>query len=422
MTVAARVVRLPDVGEGVAEAEIVAWHVAVGDAVTPDSVVAEVLTDKATVEIYAPVAGNVSALFGEAGDILAVGSDFFTIDTVPSDTVPSEEPAARPDPPVHQVAPVPSPVIPAAVVRPDEEPSAETAPTASPAVRERARKLGIALGTVNGSGPGGRVTHDDLDQLMQRSAATFPQGRLADDDRSTRIPLIGLRRKIAERLTVSSSRIPHITYVDEIDMTALEGLRNSLNTAHPDHRRITVLPFLMLAIDRAVADQPQLNATFDDEEDVLSTFAAVHIGIATQTPNGLVVPVVRNVDAMNLWQTVSELTRVTSAARNGTAQRRELSGSTITITSLGAMGGLVTTPIINFPEVAIIGVNKMQMRPVWDGNAFVPRRMMNLSSSFDHRIVDGFDAATFVQRIKTLLEEPALLFVSRPTTHDLDAG
>ena len=426
MNAPVRVVRLPDVGEGVAEAEIVAWHVAVGDTVTSDSIVAEVLTDKATVEIYAPVAGRVAALFGQAGDVLAVGSDFFTIETESGGTV--FEPG---------VAPSPSPVLPdivarVEVVRVDE--SAKTWPlaasvatsnektgTAAPAIRERARRLRIELGTVAGTGPAGQVTHEDLDRLIQRSVPTRTSDEPTTATAATQIPLIGLRRKIAERLTVASSRIPHITYVDEIDMTRVEQLRTSLAKAYPDHPRLTVLPLLMRAVVRAVADQPQINATFDDEAEVLTTFASVHIGIATQTPKGLIVPVVRDVDAMDLWRTAAELARVTTAARNGTAQRSELSGSTITITSLGALGGLVTTPIINHPEVAIIGVNKMQTRPTWDGNTFVPRLMMNLSSSFDHRIVDGWDAATFVQRIKVLLEEPSLLFLDPPTTTVVNA-
>ena len=290
---------------------------------------------------------------------------------------------------------------------------------AAPAVRERARRLGIDLTTIVGTGPSGRVTHADLDGSIQRTGGR-PRDRDASDsndstaDAGTRVPVIGLRRRIAERLTIASSRIPHITYVDEVDMTQLEQLRNSLASAYPDQPRVTVLPFLMRAMVLAVADQPQLNATFDDDEDMLTTFDAVHIGIATQTPAGLVVPVVRNVETMDLWEIASELSRVTEAARTGSARRDDLTGSTITITSLGALGGLVTTPIINHPEVAIIGVNKMQTRPVWIDNAFVPRRMMNLSSSFDHRIVDGWDCATFVQRTKKLLEEPAMLFVPPP--------
>ncbi len=416
-----RVVRLPDVGEGVAEAELVAWHVGVGDPVTSDSVVAEVLTDKATVEVYAPIAGKVVALHGAAGDVLAVGSDFFEIETdqlvesaTPSDPSPSSLLEPAPDPaPEETPAGVPDDGA-AAVSLPKNRANAPRA-TAAPAVRERARRLGLDLATITGTGPDGHVTHGDLDRRVQqdgRGASLDPTGDSTPS--TTEIPVIGLRRKIAERLSIASSRIPHITYVEEVDMTQLEQLRNTLTNAHPMQPRLTVLPFLMTAIVRAVADQPQLNATFDDTANVLTQYGSVHIGIATQTPQGLVVPVVRGAERRDIWDTAAELGRVTAAARAGTAQRNELSGSTITITSLGALGGLVTTPIINHPEVAIIGVNKMQMRPVWNDHEFVPRRMMNLSSSFDHRIVDGWDAATFIQRIKTLLEEPALLFVPNP--------
>lgn len=408
----AHVVRLPDVGEGIAEAELVAWHVAVGDAVTTDTVVAEVLTDKATVEIYAPVGGTVAALHGQPGDTLAVGGDFLVITTgdgapEPAEPTVAAEPAvAEPDAPAPPaVAPAPQP--PAA-----PPPAAATSPAvhvlAAPAVRERARRLGIDLSAVSGSGPGGRITHDDLDRRVQPfSALTHDPGA------STTAPVIGMRRRIAARMSEATS-IPHITYVDEVDMTALEHLRASLTAAYPGTPRPTVLPFVMLAIAAAVRDQPQLNATYDADANTVTTHHAVHIGIATQTGSGLLVPVVRNVQAMDLWQASAELSRVTAAARDGSATLAELSGSTISITSLGAIGGLVTTPIVNHPEVAIIGVNKMQVRPVWDGAAFAPRTMMNLSSSFDHRIVDGWDGATFVQRIKRLLEEPALLFTPRP--------
>ncbi|HQZ34818.1 MAG TPA: dihydrolipoamide acetyltransferase family protein [Ilumatobacteraceae bacterium] len=384
------ILRLPDVGEGIAEAELVAWHVAAGDTVTSDTVVAEVLTDKATVEIYAPVAGTVTTLHGEPGDVLAIGSDFIAIETG-EDAVRVDSETAAPT--------VPPPAAPVA---------STSGALASPAVRERANELGVRLGDIRGSGPEGRVTQDDLDRHIGSAGSPKPVTE------PTRIPIIGLRRKIADRLTVASSRIPHITYVDEVDMTQLEEARRSLTAAYPEQPRLTVLPFVMRAIVLAVVDHAQVNATFDDDEQVLTTYGAVHIGIATQTPNGLIVPVVRDAQSMDLWQTAAELSRVTGAARDGTATRDQLSGSTITITSLGALGGLVTTPIINHPEVAIIGVNKMQVRPMWDGTTFVPRTMMNLSSSFDHRIVDGWDAATFVQRIKSLLEQPALLLVPGP--------
>jgi 2-oxoisovalerate dehydrogenase E2 component (dihydrolipoyl transacylase) len=433
------IVRLPDVGEGVAEAELVAWHVAVGDMVTSDTIVAEVLTDKATVEIYAPVAGAIAELHGEAGDVLAVGSDFVAIETDEPGPAPTTQPTTQPttEPTTQPTTqpttePTTQPGVSAApvdrteittVVEPDPAPAPKPSdvadtplsqrPNAAPAVRERARKLGVDLDGMHGSGPGGRITHDDLDRHLQRSAPMTPVA-VVPIPGNTEIPLIGLRRKIADRVSTASSRIPHITYVDEIDMTQLESLRRSLATEFADQPRLTVLPFVMRAIVLAIADRPFLNATFDDEQQVLTTYGAVHVGIATQTGNGLMVPVVRDVQTMDLWQTAAELERVTTAAKNGTAQREQLSGSTITITSLGALGGLVTTPIINHPEVAIIGINKMQTRPVWDATSFVPRTMMNLSSSFDHRIVDGWDAATFIQRIKTLLEQPSLLTMPPP--------
>jgi len=289
-------------------------------------------------------------------------------------------------------------------------------------VRQRAREMGIDLRLVHGSEAAGRITHADLDAFADAAVTghrSAPPGgsraTIASSDATHETRIVGLRRKIAERLSNSATRIPHITYVDEIDMTALEQLRADLNgaSAAPDDPRLTLLPFLVRAIVRAAIEQPDLNATFDDDAGVLTTYEAVHVGIATQTPQGLVVPVVRHAEGLDLWECAAEISRVSTAARTGTATRDELSGSTITITSLGALGGLVTTPIINHPEVAIIGVNKMQVRPVWDGHAFAPRTMMNLSSSFDHRIVDGWDAATFVQRIKALLESPALLFIER---------
>ncbi len=406
------IVRLPDVGEGVAEAELVAWRVAVGDAVTPDSAIAEVLTDKATVEIYSPVSGRVSTLYGVAGDVLAVGSDFVIIQTASA----PEPPVAPPDAVANVASGHPSTdalALVESVAPPDAvaDVASGRPSTAAPAVRERALRLGVDLDAVTGSGPEGRVTHQDLDGL---SSTTSVPGTSASNA-TAQIPLVGLRRRIAAHMTTSSSRIPHITYVDEIDMTRLEELRRSLPGLYPNQPRLTVLPFIMGAIVRALVDHPNVNATFDDESQVLTTYSAVHVGIATQAPNGLLVPVVREAQSMDIWQRATELARVTTAARQGTAVRAELSGSTVTITSLGALGGLMTTPIINHPEVAIVGINKMQTRPVWDGAAFLPRTMMNLSSSFDHRIVDGWEAATFVQRIKGLLEQPALLFIAPPT-------
>jgi 2-oxoisovalerate dehydrogenase E2 component (dihydrolipoyl transacylase) len=286
-------------------------------------------------------------------------------------------------------------------------------PLASPAVRLKAREAGVDLRRVAGSGPAGRITHEDLAAFLAAGpGAPAPVSGLAENNDVEEIRIVGLRRKIAEKMAISKSRIPHITYVEEVDVTELETLRATLNRdQRPGRPKLTVLPFLMRAMVKAVAEQPGLNALFDDEAGIVRRHGGVHIGIATQTPAGLVVAVVRHAEARDLWGCAGEVNRLADAARAGTATREELSGSTITITSLGAMGGVVTTPVINHPEVAIVGVNKMMMRPVWEGTGFVPRRMMNLSSSFDHRVVDGWDAAVFVQRLKTLLETPAMIFL-----------
>jgi 2-oxoisovalerate dehydrogenase E2 component (dihydrolipoyl transacylase) len=286
-------------------------------------------------------------------------------------------------------------------------------PLASPAVRKRAADNGVDLRRVMGSGPAGRITHEDLDGYFALGSSAPAAARGQSPDTSVKeIPVIGLRRKIAEKMTVSRSRIPDIVYVDEVDMTALEDLRGKLNAEKKEGRtKLTVLPFLMRAMAKAIAEQPQLNSLYDDEAGVVRQYGGIHIGVAAQTDNGLVVPVVRHVEAKGLWECASEVARLAEAAKKGIATREELSGSTITITSLGALGGIVTTPVINHPEVAIVGVNKMQVRPMWDGSAFVPRKMMNLSCAFDHRIIDGWNAAVFVQRVKTLLENPAMIFV-----------
>ncbi len=420
--------KLPDVGEGVAEAEIVEWLVAVGDTVTPDSVLAEVLTDKATVQVACPVSGVVTALHGEPGDVRAVGSELVDIDTDtdtddpapapdggPNDEADDEAEAEADDEADDDEAHRADGATDAAQVA-SSSPTSSTAggrSTAAPVVRARATSLGIDLAAVQGTGPAGRVLHADLDRVIAGGHSKEPQLPASDEGRPQ--PIRGVRRRIADRLSAAWADIPHITYVDAIDVTELEHLRGELNRAN-DHGgvRLTLLPFLARAISIACGEQPNLNAHYDHAAETLTTFDAVHIGIATQTDAGLLVPVVRHVESREIWNVATELGRVTSAARDGTATRDELSGSTITITSLGALGGLVTTPIINAPEVAIVGVNKMEMRPVWRNGSFEPRQMFNLSSSFDHRMVDGWDAATFVQRIKTLLETPALLFVDRP--------
>ncbi len=411
--------RLPDVGEGVAEAELVEWLVEIGQDVTSDSALAEVLTDKATVEISSPVSGVVKALHGEPGDRLAVGSYLVDIETGGPEPTREVAPAdARPraeavDEPSASAPPVPSaPVDERVDVATGREPTARA--TAAPAVRARGRSLGIDLATVRGSGPGGRVVHDDLDRAVTGGRARSHPGvsPAAADGEGRPERVRGVRRRIAERLTATWQEIPHITYVDGVDVTELERLRAELNR-QPAGRgtRLTILPFLARSIAIACADQPRLNAHYDHADETLTTFEAVHVGIATQTDEGLLVPVVRHAEARSMWELADEIARLTAAARDGSATRAELSGSTITITSLGALGGLATTPILNAPEVAIVGVNKMETRPVWRDVAFEPRQVFNLSCSFDHRIVDGWDAATFVQRIKTLLEAPALQFL-----------
>jgi 2-oxoisovalerate dehydrogenase E2 component (dihydrolipoyl transacylase) len=428
------VIRLPDVGEGVAEAELVEWHVKIGDLVREDTALAAVMTDKATVEIPSPVEGEIVWLGGEIGDKVAVGSDLVRL-KVPADrnaptTNELELPKAN-APVVEETKSVlTAKRIKAKSILPDSliSPSVHAAtvhgfvhgmprpkgekPVAAPAVRLRAREAGVDLRQVPGTGPAGRILHEDLDAFIAEgpSVARTPvrQARTSVED----IKMIGLRRRVAEQMAIANSRIPHITYVEEIDVTGLEELRGTLNQRkRNDQPRLTLLPFLMRAMVRAIEDHPKLNALFNDDAGVIHQHAGVHVGIATQTQTGLMVPVVRHVESLDLWGCAAEIARLADAAKAGTATREELGGSTITITSLGAMGGLVTTPIINHPEVAIIGVNKMMMRPMWDGSTFIPRKMMNLSSSFDHRVVDGWDAATFVQRIKALLETPALIFM-----------
>jgi 2-oxoisovalerate dehydrogenase E2 component (dihydrolipoyl transacylase) len=438
------VIRLPDVGEGVAEAEVVEWQVKVGDLVREDTILGAVMTDKATVEIPSPIDGQVVWLGAKVGDVVAVGSDLVRLKTAGEDNS-SDDRHARRTPesraPTSGAARLPEPVATsppsdvseAAVTAPvspmrttgatdNVKPTRLSAgraprpeggkPLASPAVRLRAREAGVDLRQVPGSGPAGRITHEDLDSFFARGpgivSAHGLQARTSVED----VKMVGLRRKIAEKMSISSSRIPHITYVEEVDVTGLEELRLTLNQQRQqDQPKLTILPFLMRAVVRAIAEQPALNALYDDEAGVVHQHAGVHIGIATQTPAGLMVPVIRHVEALDLWDCGAELNRLTTAAKVGTAKRDELTGSTITITSLGAMGGVVTTPIINHPEVAIIGVNKIMMRPIWNGSAFVPRKMMNLSSSFDHRVVDGYDAARFIQRVKGLLETPTLIFM-----------
>jgi 2-oxoisovalerate dehydrogenase E2 component (dihydrolipoyl transacylase) len=444
-------IKMPDVGEGVAEAELVEWHVKVGDPVREDTVLAAVMTDKATVEIPSPVEGEVTWLGAEIGETVAVGSPIVRIavagdvataeaGTIPADeskevATPSPDPspqgggerateaAKKTTPSKPRKAESLEPPAPlwggvsgggkssapasAAAPRPEGE-----RPLASPAVRLRAKEAGIDLRQVAGSGPAGRITHDDIDAFLARGSLPVEVPGLRRDTSVEEVKIVGLRRRIAEKMALAKSRIPHITYVEEIDVTALEELRAKLNGEKRAERpKLTLLPFLMRAMVKAIAEQPRMNAVFDDDAGIVRRHGGVHVGIAAQTPSGLVVPVVHHAEARDLWDCAAEVARLSEVAKAGTATREELSGSTITITSLGALGGVVTTPVINHPEVAIIGVNKMMIRPVWDVAQFVPRKMMNLSSSFDHRVIDGWDAAVFVQRIKSLLETPALIFV-----------
>jgi len=459
------VFKLPDVGEGTAEAEIVAWHVRVGDVVAEDAPLVDVMTDKATVEMTSPVAGKVIEVNGEPGDMAAVGSAIVVFET---EAGADEAPAPPPAPPPAAKAPppapepkaekprlkapsgavwseetvqaamqsgapkpvaVPSAAMPAAAApKPKPAPSQEVARPAarapavqewgaglaSPAVRARAQKLGVDLSQIRGTGPDGRITHDDLDAVLAPVAGARRGTALAQKNGVEPVKVIGLRRKIAEKMQDAKRRIPHFAYVEEADLTELEELRAHLNaTKRNDQPKLTLLPFLMRALVLALPDFPQINARFDDDQGVVYRHDNVDIGIATQTDNGLIVPVVRHAEARDVWDSAAEVSRLAAAVRANTATKEELSGSTITITSLGALGGIVTTPVINHPEVAIVGVNKLVERPVVKNGAIVVRKMMNLSSSFDHRVVDGYDAAAFIQRVKGMLEHPASLFIER---------
>jgi 2-oxoisovalerate dehydrogenase E2 component (dihydrolipoyl transacylase) len=385
------VVKLPDVGEGIAEAEIVEWHVRVGDTISEDQAFVDVMTDKATVELPSPVSGIVAWLGAPAGEILAVGAPLIGIAV---------------DGAVDESSSLATPHAAAVVVdsAPPPPPTTTTAagpkPTAAPAVRNRARQLGIDLAAVSGTGPDGRITHADLDALRRG-------GPQQDDDAVDEVRVVGLRRNIAQRMEIAKSHIPHFTYVEEIDVTELERLRNQLNA---DHDKLTLLPLLMRAMVIAVRQFPQINARFDDNKGVVSRHHAVHLGVATQTSKGLMVPVVKHAEGRDLWDCAAEVARLANAARTNTITLDELGGSTITISSLGSLGGIVSTPIINYPEVAIVGVNKIVTRPMYVDGIVMPRQMMNLSSSFDHRVIDGADAAGFIQRVRQLLETPALLF------------
>ena len=423
--------KLPDIGEGIAEAEIVAWHVKIGDTVEEDQQLADMMTDKATVEMESPVAGVVKSLAGEVGDQIAIGSVLVEIETAGDATVAAaptreekaeqpladgaEAPTAEQEEaiPVMAVAePEPAPA-PAAAPKPEPKPEPATAAAthgskvlASPAVRQRARDLGIDLGQVKTSSD--RIRHADLDAYLLYNGGSV-SGRTAAPRADETIKVVGLRRKIAENMQEAKRRIPHFALVEEFDMTALEDTRAMMNRDRGDNPKLTVLPFLITAMARAVADWPMLNATFDDQANVITRHGSVHMGVATQTDGGLMVPVIRDAQAMTVWQLAREVLRLSEAARSGKATREELTGPTITISSLGPMGGIVSTPVINPPQVATIAVNKLQEIPVIVDGELEARKVMNLSLSCDHRVVDGWDAANFMQTMKGLIENPIRL-------------
>jgi len=421
--------KMPDIGEGVVEGEVVEWMVAVGDTVKEDDPILSVMTDKATVEIPSPVDGKVTKVIGEAGDILPVGVVCieFEVEGDGNSAASKETPAPKPEPVPEPKAESESKPEPAP--QPKSEPTAVTAAPkverapgtkalASPAVRQRARQANIDLEHVAGSGPAGRISHADLDAHIAGGASgasrARPMGASARTERNgtEEIKVIGLRRKIAEGMISSYSTIPHFSYFEEVDVTALEELRQHLNATRPEGApKLTYLPFIMQALVKALEQRPECNAVYDDDSNVVTRHEAINLGIATQTDRGLFVPVVKHVEGMDIWQAATEMTRVTSATRDGKATAEDLSGSTFTITSLGRLGGLGATPIINKPEVGILGVHNAKDRAVVKDGNIVIRRIMNLSSSWDHRVVDGHDGASLVQLVKSYLEHPATIFM-----------
>ncbi len=420
--------RLPDIGEGIAEAEIVAWHVKVGERIEEDAQLADMMTDKATVEMESPVSGIVVELAGEVGDLIAIGSTLAVIETdgegevdvAPADTaveaqIETETPGLDPVPESKVTELTSDPVEPVKAEKTQEMPAApaavahETKVLASPAVRARARDLGIDLGQVHTDGD--RIRHADLDAFLRYSGGQGYHAPGASRARADEpVKVIGMRRKIAENMAASKRAIPHFTYVEEMDVTALEDMRADLNANRGARPKLTMLPFLIVAICRTIPQFPMINARYDDEAGVVTRHGAVHLGMATQTDAGLMVPVIRDAQDKNVWQLANEIRRLAEAARTGKAKVDELSGSTLTITSLGPLGGIATTPVINRPEVAIIGPNKIVERPVFDGDDIRRAKLMNLSISCDHRVVDGWDAASYVQALKKLIETPVLLF------------
>lgn len=401
------VIKMPDIGEGIAEAELVEWLVEVGEEIATDAPLAEVMTDKARVQIPSPVAGTILRLGAEPGEFVAVGGELIRLIVAGRGNVSEAEPRPRvePEKPPQRLSPS-EPDTPGRRLSLSTSQGAHAKVLAAPAVRAQAREAGVDLAKVVGTGPEQRVTAADLAAYLGHPASSMGTGADAVEE----IAVTGIRRITARRLQEAWTRIPHITIVEEVDVTELESLRTKLNDQGTDPR-LTVLPFLIRAIVRGVGEQPELNAHFDDEAETIRRYAAVHVGIATQAPDGLKVPVLRHAEALELWQSATRIEEVTAAGRDVRASREELTGSTITLTSLGKLGAIASTPIINRPEVAIVGVNRMAVRPLWNGSSFVPRTVMNLSCSFDHRVIDGWAAATFVARLKESLETPALLFV-----------
>ncbi|WP_071334216.1 dihydrolipoamide acetyltransferase family protein [Burkholderia contaminans] len=437
------VIKMPDIGEGIAEVELVAWHVEVGQTIKEDQPLADVMTDKAAVEIPSPVTGKVIELGGRIGEMMAVGSELIRLEVEGEGNLKAAAPVRESKVATAPVASAPSKSVVEAPAESSAKPAAKHAPAeprrakhadhaekaeppraalapgerplASPAVRQRAWDMGIELRYVRGTGEAGRILHADLDAYARTGSGTShaSQARGYDErNDETDVPVIGLRRAIARKMQEAKRRIPHFSYVEEIDVTELESLRTELNRRYGDTRgKLTPLPLLIRAMVLALRDFPQINARFDDEAGVVTRYGAVHLGVATQTDGGLTVPVLRHAEARDVWSISAEIARLADAVRANRAQRDDLSGSTITISSLGALGGIVSTPVINHPEVGIVGVNRIVERPMIRDGAVVARKMMNLSSSFDHRVVDGADAAEFIQAVRAVLERPALLFV-----------
>ncbi len=423
--------RLPDIGEGIAEAEIVAWHVRVGDRIEEDAQLADMMTDKATVEMESPVSGTVVEIAGEVGDLIAIGSTLAVIETdgevdevrdEDAQEVAAQTPGAEEvsEAEVAKAAPEPVRAEPAEkpaqapretdTVAPSPKSAGQEKPVlASPAVRARARDLGIDLSQVHSEGE--RIRHSDLDAFLRYNSGEGYHAPGASRARADEpVKVIGMRRKIAENMAASKRAIPHFTYVEEMDVTALEEMRADLNANRGQRPKLTMLPFLIVAICRTIPQFPMINARYDDEAGVVTRHGAVHLGMATQTDAGLMVPVIRDAQDKNVWQLAAEISRLAEAARSGKVRPAELTGGTLTVTSLGPLGGIATTPVINRPEVAIIGPNKIVERPVFDGDDIRRAKLMNLSISCDHRVVDGWDAASYVQALKKLIETPVLLF------------